>query len=186
VRLAKGIAGVFAMCRSRAIEESLHRHRTEVLHEDFCHYTASMGHPLPPRSPPPLTPAYPENLNEWHQQEYGVPFVTPEDEAEEFDDSFYTSAPPPPYLGPGPIPGDPRPSGYDHFPPPPYQSPGPIPGDPRPSGSGHHHHASPYQGPSSSSGFPSSDKPPLESSFGEDMMCAFFSEYPFYPPSGDY
>jgi hypothetical protein len=37
-----------------------------------------------------------------------VPFVTPEDEAEEFDDSFYISTPPPPYLGQGPIPGDPR------------------------------------------------------------------------------
>ena len=78
-----------------------------------------MGHPLPPRSPPPPTFAYPENLNEWHQQEYGVPFVTPEDEAEELDDSFYTLAPPP-YSGQGPIPGDPRPPGPGHFPPPPY------------------------------------------------------------------
>jgi hypothetical protein len=51
----------------------MHRRRTEVLHEDFRHYVASMGHPLPPRSPPPLTPTYLENLNEWHQQEYGVP-----------------------------------------------------------------------------------------------------------------
>ncbi|ONM20320.1 hypothetical protein ZEAMMB73_Zm00001d005103 [Zea mays] len=99
VRLTKGIAGVFTMCHSRAIEESVHRRRTEALREDFHHYIASMGHPLPPGSPPPPTPTYPENLNEWHQQEYGVPFVTPEDEAEEFDESFYTSAPPPPYPG---------------------------------------------------------------------------------------
>jgi hypothetical protein len=45
--------------------------------------------------------------------------------------------------------------------------------------------------PSSSLGFPSGDEPPRESSFGEDMMCAFFLEYPSYPPpypppSGDY
>jgi hypothetical protein len=120
VCLAKGIAGVFAMCRSQAIEESVHRRRTKALHEDFQGFVASMGHPLPPRSPPPLTPAYPENLNEWHQQEYGVPFVTPEDEADEFDDSFYTSAPPP-CPGPGPIPGDPGPSRFGHHhPPPPY------------------------------------------------------------------
>jgi hypothetical protein len=44
-----------------------------------------------------------------------VPFVTPEDEAEEFDDSFYTSTPPPPYPSQGPIPGDPRPPGSGHF-----------------------------------------------------------------------
>jgi hypothetical protein len=63
-----------------------------------------------------------------------VPFVTPEDEAEDFDDSFYTSALPPPYPGQGPIPGDPRPPDPGHFPPPPYPGQGPIPSDPRPSG----------------------------------------------------
>jgi hypothetical protein len=111
IHLAKGIAGTFTMCRNRAIEESVHRRRTEALLEDFRRYAASTGHPLPPGSPPPppATPTYPENLNELHQQEYGVPFITPEDVVEEFDDSFYTSAPPPPYLDQGPIPGDPRP-----------------------------------------------------------------------------
>ena len=47
-----------------------------------------------------------------------MPFITPKDEAAKFDDSYYTSAPPPPYSGQGPIPGDPRPSGSGHFPPP--------------------------------------------------------------------
>jgi hypothetical protein len=84
------------MCRNRAIEESVHRRRTKALHENFRRYAASMGHPLPSGSPLPPTPTYPENLNEWHQQEYGVPFITPKDEAEEFDDSYYTSSPPPP------------------------------------------------------------------------------------------
>jgi hypothetical protein len=46
-----------------------------------------------------------------------VPFITPNDEAEEFDYSFLQSAPD---ATPGPIPGDPRPSGYGHLPPPPY------------------------------------------------------------------
>jgi hypothetical protein len=172
------------------IDESVHRRRTEALHEDFHHYAASMGHSLSPRSLSPLTPAYPENLNKWHHQEYGVPFVTLEDEAEEFDDSFYTSTPPPPYLGQGLIPGDPRTSDSSHFPPPPYPGPGPIPSDLRPSDSGYNP-PPPYQGPSSSSGFPSGDESPRESSFGEDIMHAFFSEYPSYPPpypphSGDY
>jgi hypothetical protein len=67
VRLAKGITGVFAMCRSRAIKESVHRRRTEALQEDFRRYATSMGHPLPPGSPPPPTPTYSEYLNEWHQ-----------------------------------------------------------------------------------------------------------------------
>jgi hypothetical protein len=144
IHLAKGIFGSFAMCHDWAIEESVHRRRTDVLHEDFRRYATATGHPLPPGSPSPPTPTFPVNLNEWHQHEFGVPFITPEDEAEEFDESYYTSAPPPPpYSGQGPIPGDPRPSGSGHFPPPPYPSQGPIPGDPRPSGFGYHHHPPP-------------------------------------------
>jgi hypothetical protein len=118
--------------------------QTEALHDDFRGFTACMGHPLTQRPPPPLSPTYPANLNEWHQQEFGVPFVTPKDEAQEFYDSFYTSTPPP-YPGPGHIPGDSRPSGSGHPPPPPYQGHRPIPGDPRPSGSSHHHTPPPYQ-----------------------------------------
>jgi hypothetical protein len=55
-----------------------------------------------------------------------VPFITPEDEAKEFDDSFQYA----PAAAPGPILGDPRPSGSGHPPPPPL-----------------------FQGPSSSSAF---------------------------------
>jgi hypothetical protein len=121
IRLAKGIFGAFVMCHDRAIEESVHRRQSDRLHEDFRRYAAVTGHPLPPGSPPPLTPTFPMDLNEWHQQEFGVPFITPEDEVEEFDDSYYTSAPPPPpYSGQGPIPGDSRPSSSGHFPPHPY------------------------------------------------------------------
>jgi hypothetical protein len=80
IHLAKGIFGAFAMCHDRAIEESVHRCRTDALHEDFRRYAAAMGHPLPPGSPPPPTPTFPANLNEWHQQEFVVPFITPEDE----------------------------------------------------------------------------------------------------------
>jgi hypothetical protein len=92
IRLAKGIFGAFAMCRDRAIEESVHRRRTDALHENFRRYAAATGHPMPPGSPPPPTPTFPANLNDWHQQEFGVPLITPEDEAEKFDKSYYTSA----------------------------------------------------------------------------------------------
>jgi hypothetical protein len=85
-----------------------------------------------------------------------VPFVTPEDEAEEFDDSFQS----PPVAAPGPIPGDPRPSGSGHPPPPP-----PL-----------------FQGPSSSSGFPPSNEPPQDSTYEEELMHTFFSGYHSYPP----
>jgi hypothetical protein len=53
IRLAKGLLGVFAMCRTRAVEEFVRRRRTDRLHEDLRRYTAETGHPLPPRSPPP-------------------------------------------------------------------------------------------------------------------------------------
>jgi hypothetical protein len=108
IRLAKGLLGVFAMCRTRAVEESARRLRTDRLHEDFLRYAAKTGHSLLLGSPPPPTPTFPMDLNEWYQQEFGVPFITPEDEAEEFDDPYYTSdPPPPPYSGQGPTPGDP-------------------------------------------------------------------------------
>jgi hypothetical protein len=44
---------------------------------------------MPQQPPPPPIHAYYENPNECHQQEYSVPFITPKDEAEDFDDSSY-------------------------------------------------------------------------------------------------
>jgi hypothetical protein len=120
IRLAKGLLGVFAMCRTRAVKESVRHRRTDWLHEDFLRYAGETGRPLPLGSPPPPAPTFPEDLNEWHQQEFGVPFIIPEDEVEDFDDPYYTSnPPPPPYSGQGPIPCDPRPSDSSHYPPPP-------------------------------------------------------------------
>jgi hypothetical protein len=77
------------MCRTRVVEESVHRRRTDRLHEDFLRYAAETGHPLPPGSPPHPTPTFPTDLNEWHQQEFGVPFITPEDEVEDFGPLLY-------------------------------------------------------------------------------------------------
>jgi hypothetical protein len=59
IRLAKGLLGVFAMCRTRAVEESVCRRRTDRLNEDFLCYAAETGYPLPPGSPPHPTPIFP-------------------------------------------------------------------------------------------------------------------------------
>jgi hypothetical protein len=60
-----------------------------------------MGMPFAPRSPDvPLHPPLPE-INEWHQQAYGVPFMSADEEEEEeeayFDDREQFA--PPPYQG---------------------------------------------------------------------------------------
>jgi hypothetical protein len=56
-----------------------------------------MGIPFAPRSPDvPLHPSPPE-INEWHQQAYGVPFMSPEDDEEDeeyFDDREQFASPP--------------------------------------------------------------------------------------------
>jgi hypothetical protein len=64
MRLAKGITEVFAMCRSRAIEEVVHKRETLALHDDMRGFAAPMGHPMLQRPLPPPTPAYPKTLNE--------------------------------------------------------------------------------------------------------------------------
>jgi hypothetical protein len=66
LRLAKGIAGVFAMCRSHAAADVAHHRETCELHDDMRRFAAFMGHPMPERLPHVPLPAYPKNLNEWH------------------------------------------------------------------------------------------------------------------------
>jgi hypothetical protein len=64
-----------------------------------------MGIPFAPRSPDvPLHPP-PQEINEWHQQTYGVPFMSAEDEEgedEEFFDDREQYVPPPHQGDPGP------------------------------------------------------------------------------------
>jgi hypothetical protein len=80
-----------------------------------------------------------------------VSFITPKDEAKDYDDSSYFQSAPAAALGP--IPGDPRPSGSAHPTPPPYQGP-------------------------SSLAYPPSDDPPQDLSYEEEMVHAFFADYP--------
>lgn len=79
-------------------------------------FVAHMGYNMPHRQHNAPVHAYLENLNEWHQQEYGVSFITPYDEEEFVDDGSFQSAPTPCV-----VPGDHRPS--SSAPPPPFQGP---------------------------------------------------------------
>jgi hypothetical protein len=177
-RLIHGIAPFFSMCRNISADvHELARRQRET--DDNLHRQAStMGMPFAPRSPDvPLHPPPPE-INEWHQQAYGVPFMSTDDEEEEeaYVDDREQFAPPPYHGDPG--------QSSSH-PPPPYPGPGPIPSDPRPSSSGYHHHPPPppHHRTSSASVFSAADEPPRESSFKEDVMRTLFPDYTSYPPS---
>jgi hypothetical protein len=87
--LAHGIAAFFSMCRNISYDvHELVRHQRET-DNNLRHRASSMAMPFAPRSPDvPLHPPPPE-INGWHQQAYGVPFMTAEDDEEEeeyFDD----------------------------------------------------------------------------------------------------
>jgi hypothetical protein len=72
-RLAHGIAAFFSMCRNISSDvHELARRQRET--DDNLHRQAtSFGMPFAPRLPNvPLHPPSPE-INEWHQQAYGVP-----------------------------------------------------------------------------------------------------------------
>jgi hypothetical protein len=128
-RLAHGIAAFFSMCRNISADvHELARHQRET-DGNLRRQASTMGMPFAPRSPDvPLHPPPPE-INEWHQQAYGVPFMSADDDEEEeayFDDREQFA--PPPYHGdPGqsssqPLPQDPSgsapppdQSGEEHF-----------------------------------------------------------------------
>jgi hypothetical protein len=94
-RLAHGIAAFFSMCRniSSDVHELARRQREND--DNLRRQASSMGMPFAPRSPDvPLHPPPPPEINEWHQQAYGVPFMSPKDEEEDeeyFDDQFAPS-----------------------------------------------------------------------------------------------
>jgi hypothetical protein len=126
-RLAHGIAAFFSMCRNISADvHELARRQLET-DDNLRRQASTMGMPFAPRSPDvPLHPP-PLEINEWHQQAYGVPFMSADDEEEEayFDDREQFA--PPPYHGdPGqsshPPPQDPSgsapppdQSGEEHF-----------------------------------------------------------------------
>jgi hypothetical protein len=102
-RQAHGIVAFFSMCRN--IYSDVHElaRRQRETDDNLCRQASSMGMPFAPRSPDvPLHPPPPE-INEWHQQAYGVPFMSAkdEDEEEEYFDDCEQFAPPPHQGDPG-------------------------------------------------------------------------------------
>jgi hypothetical protein len=97
-RLAHGIAAFFSMCRNISSDVHELARRQRETDDNLHRQASSMGMPFPPRSPDvPLHPPPPE-INEWHQQAYGVPFMSAEDEEEDeeyFDDREQFVPPPP-------------------------------------------------------------------------------------------
>jgi hypothetical protein len=101
-RLVHGFAAFFSMCRniSADVHEVARRQRET---DDNLHRQAStMGMPFAPRSPDvPLHPP-PLEINEWHQQAYGLPFMSADDDKEEsYVDDREQFAPPPYHGDPG-------------------------------------------------------------------------------------
>jgi hypothetical protein len=128
-RLAHGIAAFFSICRNIYADVHELARRQRETDDNLRRQASTMGMPFAPRSPDvPLHPP-PLEINEWHQQAYGVPFMSADDEEEEeayFDDCEQFA--PPPYHGdPGqsythPPPQDPSgsapppdQSGEEHF-----------------------------------------------------------------------
>jgi hypothetical protein len=93
-----GLQPFFSMCRDISADvHELARHQRET--DDNLHrQSVSMGHPFAPRSPNVPLHAPPPDINEWHQQAYGVPFMSADDEEvkEEFfaDDADQFVSPP--------------------------------------------------------------------------------------------
>jgi hypothetical protein len=94
------------MCRNISSDVHELARRQRETNDNLRRQATSMGIHFAPRSPNvPLHPPPPE-INEWHQQTYGVPFMTTEDEEgedEEFFDDREQYVPPPHQRDPGPF-----------------------------------------------------------------------------------
>lgn len=89
----------------------------QQMDDNLRQFAASMGYRMPDRQPATPLHQYLEDLNQWHQQQYGVLFITLEEEEEYVDDDTFgqsitaapasalapsgprlsSSAPPPPF-----------------------------------------------------------------------------------------
>jgi hypothetical protein len=124
-RLGHGIAAFFSMCRNISADVHELARRQRETDDNLRCQASTMGMPFAPRSPDvPLHPPPPE-INEWHQQAYGVPFMSAVDEEEEeeayFDDREQFVRPP--YQGdPGQSSSHPPPQDPSGSAPPPDQS----------------------------------------------------------------
>jgi hypothetical protein len=97
-RLAHGISAFFLHAQEyfSDVHELVRRQRETD--DNLHHQSISMCITFAPRSPNVPLHAPPPEINEWHQQTYGVPFTTAEDEEaeeEEFFDDRDQFVPPP-------------------------------------------------------------------------------------------
>jgi hypothetical protein len=121
-RLAHGIAAFFSMCRNISADVHELARRQRETDDNLRRQASTMGMPFAPRSPDvPLHPPPPE-INEWHQQAYGVPFMSADDEEEAYFDDREQFAPPPYQGDPGQSSSHPPPQDPSGSAPPPDQS----------------------------------------------------------------
>jgi hypothetical protein len=79
-RLAHGIATFFSMCRNISADVHELARRQREMDDNLRRQSISMGNPFAPRSLDVPLHAPPPEINECHQQTYGVPFMSAEDE----------------------------------------------------------------------------------------------------------
>jgi hypothetical protein len=101
-RLVHGIVAFFSMCQNISADVHELARRQRETDDNLRRQASTMGMPFAPRSPDvPLHPPPPE-INEWHRQAYGVPFMSADDEEEEaYVDDREQFAPPPYHGDPG-------------------------------------------------------------------------------------
>ena len=98
-RLVHGFATFFSMCRNISADVHEVARRQRETDDNLRRQASTMGMPFVPRSPDvPLHPPSPE-INEWHQQTYGVPFMSADDDEEEAYVDDREEFTPPPYHG---------------------------------------------------------------------------------------
>lgn len=81
--LACGITGVLFVYRNHATNTIELCHETREIDDNVHQFAASIGYEMLARQSAAPLHQYPNDIKQWYQQQYGVPFITPK---EEFDD----------------------------------------------------------------------------------------------------
>jgi hypothetical protein len=100
-RLVHGIAAFFSMCRNISADVHELARRQRETDDNLRRQASTMGMPFAPRSPDVHLHPPPPEINEWHRQAYGVPFMSADDEEEAYVDDREQFAPPPYHADPG-------------------------------------------------------------------------------------
>jgi hypothetical protein len=79
-RHAHGIAALFSMCHNISADVHELARRQGKTDDNIHRQSVSLGVPLPPRSQDVFLHQPFEDIEQWHQHHYGVPFYTPKDD----------------------------------------------------------------------------------------------------------